>query len=97
MVNYTTTPARDVETGLGQETVVLVEKKSSSGWMGKLLLAMFLMLVCSAGAVFFTWFSSGRQEVRLGQLLGAVVSLKTPLSLIPVGFSHRLFRLKPKR
>lgn len=74
MVNYTAA-ARDVETGHGQETaVVLVDKKSSTGWMGKLFLAMFLVVVCCAGALLFVWFWNGRQEmqVRVRQLLKAV-------------------------
>lgn len=72
MVNYTTA-ARDVETGLGKETVVLVEKKSSTGWIGKLFLAMLLVVVCCAGALLFAWYWNGRQEmqVRVRQLLNA--------------------------
>lgn len=70
MVNFTAA-ARDVETGLGQESVVLVEKKSSTGWMGKLLLAMFLVVACCAGALLLVWHWNGRQElqVRVRQLL----------------------------
>lgn len=73
MVNYTTA-ASDVEKGAGQDMVVLVEKKPSTGWMGKLFLAMFLVVVCCAGALLFAWYWNGRQErqVRVGPLLKPV-------------------------
>lgn len=64
MTKFATT-ARDVETGLGRESVVLVEKKPSGGWMGKLLLAMLLVLVCAAGALLFAWFWNGRQQAQV--------------------------------
>lgn len=100
MVNYTTA-ARDVETGLGQETVVLVEKKSSTGWMGKLVLAMFLVAVCCAGALLFAWYWNGRQEmqVRVRQHLNAASEKKSRpglVGLIRLWLCRRLFRAKVK-
>lgn len=94
MVNYTTA-AGDVETGL-----VLVEKKSSTGWMGKLFLAMFLVVACCAGALLLVWFWNGRQEmqVRVRQLLEAVTGTTgVNARLISVWFCHRLLRVRLRR
>uniref|UniRef100_A0A674N6N9 Lymphotoxin-alpha n=1 Tax=Takifugu rubripes TaxID=31033 RepID=A0A674N6N9_TAKRU len=63
MVNYMTT-ASDVEMGLQQKTVVLVEKKSSTGWMGKIILAIFVVVLCCGGALLFVSYWNGRQEMQ---------------------------------
>lgn len=61
----------DVETGVvGPETVVLVGQKSSSGWLGKLLLAMMLAVLCAGAALLLLCYWDGRQQkqVRVTQI-----------------------------
>lgn len=53
--------AGDVETGLQHKPVVLVEKRSSTGWMGKVFLCIFMVALCCGGALFFRYWN-GRQE-----------------------------------
>lgn len=64
MVNYMTT-ASDVESGLQQKTVILVEKKSSTGWMGKILLAIYVPVLCCGGALLFVSYWNGSQEMQV--------------------------------
>ncbi|XP_062254352.1 tumor necrosis factor b (TNF superfamily, member 2) [Platichthys flesus] len=55
MVNYTSAPA-DVESGLVEKTVVLVEKSSSTGWMGKVLGGLFIAALCLGGVMMFSFY-----------------------------------------
>ncbi|KAI3361313.1 hypothetical protein L3Q82_013494, partial [Scortum barcoo] len=59
MVAYTTTPG-DVEMGPEERTVVLVEKKSSTGWMWTVLLVVAL---CFGGTLLLTWYWNGRPQM----------------------------------
>lgn len=59
------TTASDVEMGLQQKTVVLVEKKSSTGWMEKIFLAIFVAVLCCGGALLFVNYWNGRQEMQV--------------------------------
>ncbi|XP_054477271.1 tumor necrosis factor b (TNF superfamily, member 2) [Anoplopoma fimbria] len=61
MVAYTTAPG-DVETGLEERMVVLVEKKSSAGRIFKASLAL-LVVALLLGGLLFAWYWSGRQEL----------------------------------
>ncbi|XP_056141941.1 tumor necrosis factor b (TNF superfamily, member 2) [Lampris incognitus] len=54
----------DVECGLGERTVVVVEKKPSSGWIWKMFMALLMVGVCIAGALVFTWYMNGRPETK---------------------------------
>lgn len=61
MVEYTTSLS-NVEMGLDHRRVVLVEKKSSSGRMWKLIGALFCLALCFAGVLLFVWYMNGRPE-----------------------------------
>ncbi|KAM7421412.1 hypothetical protein PAMA_015509 [Pampus argenteus] len=63
MMAYTEAPG-DVEIGLGERRVVLVEKKSSIGWMWKVSLASFIMVLCLGGVLLFAWYWNGQQESK---------------------------------
>ncbi|KAM3614834.1 uncharacterized protein V6R79_019643 [Siganus canaliculatus] len=62
MVEYTTA-AGDVEMGLEERTVVLVEKKSSTEWIWKGFVALLLLLLCFGGVLLLTWYWDGRPEM----------------------------------
>ncbi|XP_041797645.1 tumor necrosis factor b (TNF superfamily, member 2) [Chelmon rostratus] len=67
MVAYTSTPS-DVEMGLEERTVVLVEKKSSTGWIWKVSVALLLVALCFGGVLLFAWYWNGQPEMtRSGQ------------------------------
>ncbi|XP_053288649.1 tumor necrosis factor b (TNF superfamily, member 2) [Pleuronectes platessa] len=55
MANYTSAPA-DVESGLVEKTVVLVEKPSSTGWMGKVLGGLFIVALCLGGVMMLSFY-----------------------------------------
>lgn len=78
----------DVETGLQQKTVLLVEKKSSTRWMDKVFLAMLLVVLCCGGAMLFVSYWNGRQErqVRVRRPLQAFTQTSALPSLITWGF-----------
>lgn len=61
MVEYTTSLS-NAEMGLDHRRVVLVEKKSSSGRMWKLIGALFFLALCFAGVLLFVWYLNGRPE-----------------------------------
>lgn len=61
MVEYTTSLS-SAEMGLDHRRVVLVEKKSSSGRMWKLIGALFFLALCFAGVLLFVWYLNGRPE-----------------------------------
>ncbi|XP_060937363.1 tumor necrosis factor b (TNF superfamily, member 2) [Limanda limanda] len=61
MVNYTSAPA-DVESGLEERTVVLVEKSSSTGWMCKVMGGLFIAVLCLGGVLLFSTYWN-RSEV----------------------------------
>ncbi|KAM9852748.1 tumor necrosis factor b (TNF superfamily, member 2) [Aulostomus maculatus] len=61
MVEYTHAPG-DVELGIQERPVVLVEKKSSTDWMWKLFAAFFIMALC-VGGVYLAWKWNGRPEM----------------------------------
>ncbi|KAM7383043.1 hypothetical protein PAMP_002730 [Pampus punctatissimus] len=63
MMAYTTAPS-DVEIGLEERRVVLVEKKSSIGWISKVSLAFFITVLCLGGVLLFAWYWNGRQELK---------------------------------
>lgn len=62
MVEYTTTPS-DVEMGLEERTVVLVEKKSSTGRLWKVTGALLFVALCFGGVLLFVWYQNGRPEM----------------------------------
>uniref|UniRef100_A0A3B3CLI0 Tumor necrosis factor n=1 Tax=Oryzias melastigma TaxID=30732 RepID=A0A3B3CLI0_ORYME len=55
MVEYTAA-AYDVETGVEEKMGVFVEKKRSTGWIWKILVALLLIALCLGGARLFIWF-----------------------------------------
>lgn len=61
MVEYTRA-SRDVEMGLEQRTVVLVEKKSSTGRMWKTTLALLSVALCFGGILLFAWYWNGKSD-----------------------------------
>nr|ATL37890.1 TNF-alpha [Verasper variegatus] len=63
MVNYTSTPG-DVELGLEERRVVLVEKKSSTGWMCKVMGGLFIAALCLGGVLMFSWYWN-RSEIMM--------------------------------
>ncbi|XP_042281047.1 tumor necrosis factor b (TNF superfamily, member 2) [Thunnus thynnus] len=73
MVAYTTAPA-DVETGLEERTVVLVEKKSSTGWIWKVSGTLLIILLCLGGILLFSWYWNGRPELMQSGKTEALMS-----------------------
>ncbi|KAM8871232.1 tumor necrosis factor-like [Spinachia spinachia] len=59
MVSYTTAPG-DVERGLDEKMVVLMEKKPSGGALWKMSVAFFVAAFCLGGILLFAWHWSGR-------------------------------------
>ncbi|XP_035019705.1 tumor necrosis factor b (TNF superfamily, member 2) [Hippoglossus stenolepis] len=67
MVNYTSAPG-DVESGLEERTVVLVEKKSSTGWMCKVMGGLFITALCLGGVLMFSWnWNRSENTINSGQ------------------------------
>lgn len=64
MVEYTTS-LNNMEMGLDHRRVVLVEKKSSSDRMWKLIGALFFLALCFAGVLLFVWYLNGRPEAQV--------------------------------
>ncbi|CAJ1062850.1 tumor necrosis factor b (TNF superfamily%2C member 2) [Xyrichtys novacula] len=64
MVAYTTPPG-DVELALEERTVVLVEKKSSAGWMWKVSGALLILALCIGGVLLFAWCWNGNSEMKM--------------------------------
>ncbi|XP_070691231.1 tumor necrosis factor b (TNF superfamily, member 2) [Pempheris klunzingeri] len=62
MAAYTTAP-EDVEMGLKERMVVLVEKKSSTGLIWKVTGALLVMALCLGGILLFAWYWNGRPEM----------------------------------
>ncbi|XP_031723303.1 tumor necrosis factor b (TNF superfamily, member 2) [Anarrhichthys ocellatus] len=62
MVAYTTAPG-DMEMGLEERMVVLVEKKSSTGQIWKVSLALLVVALCLGGVLLLAWYWSGRPEL----------------------------------
>lgn len=62
MVAYTTAPC-DLEMGPEERTVVLIEKKSSTGWMWKVSVALLIAALCFAGVLLFAWYWNGKPEI----------------------------------
>ncbi|XP_039973827.1 tumor necrosis factor b (TNF superfamily, member 2) [Xiphias gladius] len=58
MVEYTSAPG-DVEMGLEEKMVVLVEKKSSTEWIWKMFGALLLVALCFGGVLLFAWHWNG--------------------------------------
>nr|AIC33819.1 tumor necrosis factor-alpha [Lutjanus sanguineus] len=63
MVAYTTAPG-DVEMGVEERTVVLVEKKSSTQRMWKVSVALLFVALCVGGVLLFAWYWTKRPEMR---------------------------------
>uniref|UniRef100_UPI0037E98A38 tumor necrosis factor b (TNF superfamily, member 2) n=1 Tax=Semicossyphus pulcher TaxID=241346 RepID=UPI0037E98A38 len=61
---YTTTPG-DVEMALEERTVVLVEKKSSTGQIWKVTGALLIVALCIGGVLLFAWYWNGRPEMKM--------------------------------
>lgn len=57
-MDYTAT-ASDVEMALEDRTVILVEKKSSSEWIWKVLGVLLIMVLCLGGVMLFAWYWNG--------------------------------------
>lgn len=85
MVAYTTAPG-DLEMGDGEKTLVLVEKKSPSGWIWKVSVALFFVAFCLGGVLLFAWYWNGRPEnmVRSGSVFKTLISKHKLLSYIYV-------------
>ncbi|KAM3872906.1 tumor necrosis factor b (TNF superfamily, member 2) [Diretmus argenteus] len=64
MVAYTMTSA-DLEIGLEEKTVVVLEKKSSLAWVWKVCGALLIVALCIVGALLFAWYWNGRPEVTM--------------------------------
>ena len=62
MVAYTTAPC-DLEMGPEERTVVLIEKKSATGWMWKVSVALLVAALCFAGVLLFAWYWNGKPEI----------------------------------
>nr|QLB38981.1 TNF-alpha1 [Channa argus] len=62
MVAYTTAPG-DLEMGV-QETVVLVEKKSSTSWIWKVTVVFLIAALCFGGALLFAWYWSESPQMK---------------------------------
>ncbi|XP_068425749.1 tumor necrosis factor b (TNF superfamily, member 2) [Clinocottus analis] len=62
MVAYTTAP-RDVEMGLEERMVVLVEKKSSTGYMWKMAVAVLVVVLCLGGVLLLACYWSGKPDL----------------------------------
>ncbi|KAG7216543.1 hypothetical protein INR49_002030 [Caranx melampygus] len=60
MVDYTAT-ASDVEMALEDRTVILVEKKSSTEWIWKVLGVLLIMVLCLGGILLFAWYWNGSE------------------------------------
>ncbi|KAK5603502.1 hypothetical protein CRENBAI_006078 [Crenichthys baileyi] len=52
----------DVEAGLQERIEVLVEKKSTTAWMWKILGALLLVALCIGGARLYVWYQLERSE-----------------------------------
>ncbi|KAM6994550.1 tumor necrosis factor b (TNF superfamily, member 2) [Tautogolabrus adspersus] len=63
MMAYTTTPG-DVEMALEDRMVVLVEKKSSSGRILKVLGALLIVALCIGGILLFACYWNGKLEMK---------------------------------
>nr|Q8JFG3.1 RecName: Full=Tumor necrosis factor; AltName: Full=TNF-alpha [Sparus aurata]CAC88353.1 tumor necrosis factor alpha [Sparus aurata] len=61
---YTTAPC-DLEMGPEERTVVLIEKKSSTGWMWKVSVALLIAALCFAGVLLFAWYWNGKPEILI--------------------------------
>ncbi|XP_022602098.1 tumor necrosis factor-like [Seriola dumerili] len=55
MADYTTAPSH-VELALEDRTVILVEKKSSTEWIWKVLGALLVVALCLGGVLLFAWY-----------------------------------------
>ncbi|KAF7661046.1 hypothetical protein LDENG_00270510 [Lucifuga dentata] len=64
MVAYATAPG-DVEIGLEERTVVLVERKSCITQIWKVCGALLVLALCIGGALFFAWYWRGRPETAI--------------------------------
>ncbi|XP_036929289.1 tumor necrosis factor b (TNF superfamily, member 2) [Acanthopagrus latus] len=64
MVAYTTAPC-DLEMGPEERTVVLIEKKSATGWMWKVSVALLVAALCFAGVLLFAWYWNGKPEILI--------------------------------
>lgn len=62
MVAYTTAPS-DLEMGLEERTVVVVEKKSSTDWIWKVTGALLVVALCFGGVLVFAWYWTGKPEL----------------------------------
>ncbi|TDH11442.1 hypothetical protein EPR50_G00060770 [Perca flavescens] len=62
MLAYTTAP-NDVEMGHEEKTVVLVEKKSSTGRIWTMSVALLAVALCLGGVLLFALYWSGRPEM----------------------------------
>nr|ASW22528.1 tumor necrosis factor alpha type 1 [Argyrosomus regius] len=62
MVAYTTAPS-DLEMGLEERTVVVVEKKSSTDWVWKVTGALLIVALCFGGVLLFAWYWNGKPEL----------------------------------
>ncbi|XP_054916907.1 tumor necrosis factor b (TNF superfamily, member 2) [Poeciliopsis prolifica] len=61
MTGYKIT-AGDVEAGPQDRMEVLVQKKSSTGWLWKLLAVLLLLALCLGGARLYVWYQLERSE-----------------------------------
>lgn len=59
---YSSAPS-DVEMGLDGRTVVMVEKRSSSGRIWNMCGALFFVSLCFGGALLFVQYWNGRPEM----------------------------------
>lgn len=64
MVAYTTALG-DLEMGVEEKTVVLVEKKSPTGWIWNVFGALLVVALCLGGILFFAWYWNGRPEMMV--------------------------------
>lgn len=62
MVDYTAT-ASDVEMALEDRTVILVEKKSSTERIWKVLGVLLILVLCLGGTLLFIWYWNGSETM----------------------------------
>lgn len=74
MVRYTTAPG-DLEMGVEEKTIVLVEKKSPTGSIWKVTVALLFVALCLGGVLLFAWHWNGRPEkmVRSGSVFKKLI------------------------
>ncbi|KAM6967570.1 tumor necrosis factor b (TNF superfamily, member 2) [Aplochiton taeniatus] len=78
MVVAYTVAAGDLETGLGNRTVVVVESKASWGW--KVCAAFLLVALCAVSSLFCAWYWNGRPSATIRDQTNALLNKQTGMA-----------------